>query len=128
MRGPLGRPRAMINHPSNFLAPILARLDARDWRQKPGISVWELHEPGIFAWQGSSRRMAIEAAKRALLITFASQATPCFLSHPDNPADYCKAFSWDPQVHKLGGYQEPWLLRIRVCLSGFSLWETGRPT
>jgi hypothetical protein len=86
----------MTDHSANFFAPILARLDARDWRQRAGVPVWELHEPGILAWQGSSRRRAIEAAKRALLITMASQTTPCFLSHPDDPGDYCASFTWEP--------------------------------
>jgi hypothetical protein len=80
---------------ANLFAPIFAKLDARDLRQRPGVPVWELHEPGILASQGSNRRRSIEAAKRALLTTLASQTTPFFLLHPDDPADYCAAFAWE---------------------------------
>jgi hypothetical protein len=86
----------MTGHTANLFAPILASLDARDWLQRTGVPVWELHEPGIFAWQRSHRCRVMEATKRALLTTLASQTMPCFLIHPDDPAEYCAAFAWEP--------------------------------
>ena len=86
----------MTDYPANLLTPIFARLDARDWHQRSGVPIWELHEPGILAWRGSERRSAIEAAKRTFLTTLARQPTPCFLVHPDDPTEYCPAFAWEP--------------------------------